>query len=336
MTVAHVRDFDTVRMGRALRACWSIAPDAPDRPALHKAVTVEWFDHGIRLLATDSCALIACWVGDKMDEPEPDIGELPSATAVINDNDGVLLKVCAHAVRDAEALLKDANEVAKLTLTIRVNEAPPSNQLAFDGLGTSTATIEYGRVIKGTADVYEGQPVTWRQLAGMKAASTDTIALNASVLGAVVAAAKLCGGIIRFDPSGRTGIIRWAVDPQKTGDDHEGLLYDRARTWGYLMPVRLMEDMRTPGVENHTTESDIDIDDLTDSGPADDETPTVVDDLFDRARTLVTTHSNASQRWLARELDVSYFRAGRLLDQLETVGVVGPSTGGKREVLVGP
>ncbi|MCF7801923.1 MAG: DNA translocase FtsK [Candidatus Marinimicrobia bacterium] len=61
------------------------------------------------------------------------------------------------------------------------------------------------------------------------------------------------------------------------------------------------------------------------------------DDLFDEAYRLVVTHQQGSVSLLQRRLKIGYARAGRLIDQLELAGVVGPNTGSKaREVLVGP
>lgn len=61
------------------------------------------------------------------------------------------------------------------------------------------------------------------------------------------------------------------------------------------------------------------------------------DDLFDEAYRLVITHQQGSVSLLQRRLKIGYARAGRLIDQLELAGVVGPNTGSKaREVLVGP
>jgi S-DNA-T family DNA segregation ATPase FtsK/SpoIIIE len=61
-----------------------------------------------------------------------------------------------------------------------------------------------------------------------------------------------------------------------------------------------------------------------------------VDDLFDEAKNLVIRHKIASVSLLQRRLKIGYARAGRLIDQLEREGVVGPYSGSKaREVLVG-
>jgi len=55
------------------------------------------------------------------------------------------------------------------------------------------------------------------------------------------------------------------------------------------------------------------------------------DDLLEEAISLVQSTQRASASLLQRRLRVGYPRAARLLDQLEDMGIVGPSQGGGRE-----
>ncbi|MFY0650529.1 MAG: DNA translocase FtsK 4TM domain-containing protein [Cyclobacteriaceae bacterium] len=59
------------------------------------------------------------------------------------------------------------------------------------------------------------------------------------------------------------------------------------------------------------------------------------DVLFDEAAKLIVMHQQGSTSLIQRKLKLGYNRAGRLIDQLEAAGIVGPFEGSKaREVLV--
>ena len=59
------------------------------------------------------------------------------------------------------------------------------------------------------------------------------------------------------------------------------------------------------------------------------------DVLFEEAARIIVTHQQGSTSLLQRRLNLGYNRAGRLIDQLEGAGVVGPFEGSKaREVLI--
>jgi S-DNA-T family DNA segregation ATPase FtsK/SpoIIIE len=62
------------------------------------------------------------------------------------------------------------------------------------------------------------------------------------------------------------------------------------------------------------------------------------DSLINKAVDVVKSEQRASSSMLQRRLRIGYPRAARLIDELEQMGIVGPSqTGGKdREVLIPP
>jgi S-DNA-T family DNA segregation ATPase FtsK/SpoIIIE len=59
------------------------------------------------------------------------------------------------------------------------------------------------------------------------------------------------------------------------------------------------------------------------------------DALFEDAARIIVLHQQGSTSLIQRKLKLGYNRAGRLIDQLEAAGVVGPFEGSKaREVLI--
>ncbi|MCW5918348.1 MAG: hypothetical protein KIS71_01030, partial [Bacteroidetes bacterium] len=57
------------------------------------------------------------------------------------------------------------------------------------------------------------------------------------------------------------------------------------------------------------------------------------DPLFEDAARMVVQHQQGSASLLQRRLKLGYNRAGRLIDQLEAAGIIGPFEGSKaREV----
>ncbi len=60
-----------------------------------------------------------------------------------------------------------------------------------------------------------------------------------------------------------------------------------------------------------------------------------IDELFDQAARIVFRHREASVSMLQRRLDIGWARAGRIIDQLEQIGIVGPYVGSKsRKVII--
>ena len=59
------------------------------------------------------------------------------------------------------------------------------------------------------------------------------------------------------------------------------------------------------------------------------------DDMFEEAARVIVIHQQGSTSLLQRKMKIGYNRAGRIIDQLEDAGIIGPFEGSKaRKVLV--
>ena len=70
-------------------------------------------------------------------------------------------------------------------------------------------------------------------------------------------------------------------------------------------------------------------------GKSNDLDTSSLDPIFEEAARLIVIHQSGSTSLIQRKFSIGYNRAGRLMDQLERAGIVGPTKGSKpREVLV--
>jgi len=131
---------------------------------------------------------------------------------------------------------------------------------------------------------------------------------------------KLLGrGDMLFVPPGVAEPVR--LHGAFLGDDETEAVVDSVRNQ-HVRADRL-EDWST-GVEDEVLEEE-----SSGNGKSTDA------DLFVEAAKLVTRHQMGSTSLIQRRLKVGYARAGRLMDELEIAGIVGPVNGSKpRDVLV--
>lgn len=76
------------------------------------------------------------------------------------------------------------------------------------------------------------------------------------------------------------------------------------------------------------------VDENAESSAAADVDMNRLDPLFEEAARLVIYHQQGSTSLIQRKFSIGYNRAGRIMDQLERAGIVGPANGSKaRDVL---
>jgi len=128
------------------------------RPAL-TGINIEFFERGVRLVATDSYMLLRSWVGAG-DAPEPDLDEAPSRRAVALDVYGRGAGLMRHML--ALATAKDAPPY-----DVRVSIGPDPRvdiEPSFVGFERQCAIFDVPDQELLTLPLYEGDWPDWRHL----------------------------------------------------------------------------------------------------------------------------------------------------------------------------
>ena len=111
--------------------------------------------------------------------------------------------------------------------------------------------------------------------------------------------------------------------------------------WGFISEEdveRIVADIRSQQFQIEKIESFIaELDDGSGGGNSVNYDDGDRDELFEEAARTIVSIGQGSTSLLQRRMKIGYARAGRLMDELERAGFVGPQDGSKaREVLVKP
>ena len=160
--------FDAAWLARAWLSVAEASSKDTARPALNRTVCVEFYDDGVRLVATDSYMLLTAWVPTfehtsttEVPPSEPDDDELPGEVVVAIDEDGRAKGLFTYLLALANG--KDKPEVL---VKLAVGASPETSLGMFDGLAGDVLTIAAEDREALLLAVYEGEFPRWRPLVG--------------------------------------------------------------------------------------------------------------------------------------------------------------------------
>lgn len=213
-----------------------------ERPALSRTMLVEFYEKGVRLVATDGYVLLTAWVPEASAfGAAPEIDESPEDVVIAIDPHGRGAGLMGH-------LRKLAGEAADTGLeskvTFRVGQPPmtPTETVEIEGLESRALIIDHPGREELALPLFEGKYPEWRSILGThKAAKTDAIAINPEIIGRLARLGRFYAEPLVWRFGGALGAALLSIGPIR----------------GAAMP------MRWPGIDDAKVEKVPDVETVT-------------------------------------------------------------------------
>lgn len=200
------------------------------RPGLYRATTIELFEDGLQVVASDAVLLVGGWVPLDYLAPRPGFDELPGKTIVVADYDKRGHALMRHI--ESQALEAQKNEepfTVDLSIVEMESDSEPTltQEMSRKGLRISIPTEEL------TLNIVELPAMSWRSFMALTPGNPSKLTLSTDVFKALGKLRSLNGfpltlkfaenngpAVIEFGESDETYMFG-AVQPMSVREEQE-------------------------------------------------------------------------------------------------------------------
>lgn len=220
--------FDGPTFARAWLAVAQAAGNDQEVWHQYRAVTIEEYADGVRLVSSDGYMLLVAWVPDLAhtededpgDAPEPELDEMPSYVTIVRDVDHRGQSLLKYAMKLLSTFDKDIRNrvgLVKLDLHFDVERPEPTetDDVALDGMERRYAALELPDAERVYLEKIDGSttPPDWRRILEKHTRTpASDLRLSPERLARIAIVANYARGVIEWSLAGDTGLIVVSID----------------------------------------------------------------------------------------------------------------------------